>query len=69
MEGFVLKSDLFFWYGEKYRVPTTLKQLPLNPALDFNIGGEYQILKWMGIWVQLNNILIIPTNDGINILC
>lgn len=56
MKGVMVKSDLFFWDGAHYRS----KQLTagkLDPALDFNAGLEFTLVKNLNFWTQFNNIL------------
>lgn len=53
--GVMVKGDLFFWDGSYYRTQQ-LTVGKLDPALDFNAGLEFKLVKNFNFWAQFNNI-------------
>ncbi|MDI9357986.1 MAG: hypothetical protein QM528_03450 [Phycisphaerales bacterium] len=58
LRGFYAKMDFFVWQGALYQQAknNTYTTARLGAAADMNIGLSYQIIKNLGVWVQLNNI-------------
>jgi hypothetical protein len=51
----LVKSDLFFWDGSQYQNKAKQSQ-KLKPAIDFNLGIEFSVLKKINLWLQCNNL-------------
>ncbi len=56
LKDLIIKSDLFFWDGPRYRTKSLTSQ-KLDPAFDLNAGAEFTIIPQLNIWLQFNNIL------------
>ena len=52
----LLKSDLDIWTGGYYNDPSGSAK-KLSGAADWNVGTEIDIVRNVGIWVQINNVL------------
>lgn len=54
-KDFLIKSDLFFWDGSQYQNKAK-ESRKLKPAIDFNLGVEFSVLKKLNLWLQCNNL-------------
>lgn len=52
----LLKSDLDIWTGGYYNNPSAQAK-KLSGAADWNVGAEVDIIRNVGIWLQVNNVL------------
>jgi len=52
----LLKSDLDIWTGGYYNDPAEGAK-KLSGAGDWNVGAEVDIIKNVGLWLQVNNVL------------
>lgn len=52
----LLKSDLDIWTGGYYKDPSAGNK-KLSGAADWNVGAEVDIIKNVGLWLQVNNLL------------
>jgi hypothetical protein len=55
VKDFLVKSDLYFWDGARYRNKLGESQ-KLKPAADVNVGVEFTLLPQLKGWVQVNNL-------------
>ncbi|BAV04611.1 hypothetical protein SAMN05421788_111192 [Filimonas lacunae] len=56
LKDVMLKSDIYFWDGARYR-SKTLQAQKLDAAVDLNAGIEFGVMPRLNVWVQFNNLL------------